>query len=131
MPIKKKNLPTEAFARNINKIREPTGNIYKSIAIISKRAKEVAEEEREELHKKLEEFAPASDNLEEVFENKEQIEISTYYERLPKPTIVALEEFNNEDFSFVEQDKKSKKELAEEGLTSSNSSSGSDQSEGN
>lgn len=122
MAIKKKNLPTEAEARNIDIVKEPTGNIYKSINIIGRRARQVAEEEREELHKKLEEFAPASDNLEEVFENKEQIEISTYYEKLPKPSIVALEEFLNQEFSFVEQDKKTKKELAEEGITSSSSS---------
>ena len=81
------------------------------------RAREVAKEEREELHEKLEEFAPASDNLEEVFENKEQIEISQYYERMPKPTIVATEEFLHGEVKFTELDKKSKKELAEEGLT--------------
>ncbi len=122
MAIKKKNLETETVARKVDKVKEPTGNVYKSIAIIGQRAREVAEEEREELHKKLEEFAPASDNLEEVFENKEQIEISTYYEKLPKPSIIALEEFLNGEFTWEEQDKKSKKELAEEGITSGSSS---------
>lgn len=122
MAIKKKNLEPEAVPRKVDKVKEPTGNIYKSIAMIGQRAREVAEEDREELHKKLEEFAPASDNLEEVFENKEQIEISTYYERLPKPSIVALEEFLHDEFTYEQQDKKSKKELAEEGITSGTSS---------
>ena len=123
MAIKKRDIPTEALPRDVTEIKERTGNIYKSIAIIAQRSREVANEEREELHKKLEEFAPASDNLEEVFENREQIEISTYYEKLPKPSIVATEEFLNGDFTFVEQDKKTKKQLAEEGITSGSSDS--------
>lgn len=118
MAINKKNLQTEAIPRDMKRIKAYTGNIYKSIAIVGQRAREVAKEEREELHEKLEEFAPASDNLEEVFENKEQIEISQYYERMPKPTLVATEEFLNGEVKFTELDKKSKKELAEQGLTS-------------
>lgn len=117
MPVNKRNLQTEAIPRDMKRIKAYTGNIYKSIAVIGQRAREVAKEEREELHEKLEEFAPASDNLEEVFENKEQIEISQYYERMPKPTIVATEEFLHGEVKFTELDKKSKKELAEEGLT--------------
>lgn len=117
MAVNKKNLQTEAIPRDMKRIKAYTGNIYKSIAIIGQRAREVAKEERDELHEKLEEFAPASDNLEEVFENKEQIEISQYYERMPKPSIVAAEEFLNGEVKFTELDQKSKKELAEQGLT--------------
>ncbi len=117
MAINKQNLQTEAIPRDMKRIKAYTGNIYKSIAIISQQARAVGKEERDELHEKLEEFAPASDSLEEVFENKEQIEISQYYERMPKPTIVATEEFLNGEIKFTELDQKSKKELAEEGLT--------------
>jgi len=70
-----------------------TGNIYESIAVISKRANQIAQQTKEELHSKLEEFDTTSDNLEEVHENREQIEISKYYEKLPHPSILATEEF--------------------------------------
>lgn len=103
MAIKKKNVTTEIIPRDMNLIKNPTGNIYKSITIIGQRAREIAKEEKDELHKKLEEFAPASDSLEEVFENKEQIDISTYYEKLPKPTLVATEEFIKGEISFREK----------------------------
>lgn len=117
MGINKQNLETEAIPRDMKRIKAYTGNIYKSIAIIGQRSRQVGKEERDELHEKLQEFAPPSDSLEEVFENKEQIEISQYYERLPKPTIVATEEFLNGEIKFTELDQKTKKELAEEGLT--------------
>ena len=70
-----------------------TGNVYKSVAVISKRANQISVKLKEELNSKLAEFATTVDNLEEVFENREQIEISKYYERLPKPTNLAIEEF--------------------------------------
>ena len=72
---------------------EQTGNVYKSVAVISKRANQISVKLKEELNSKLAEFATTVDNLEEVFENREQIEISKYYERLPKPTSLAIEEF--------------------------------------
>src|SRR5579862_4277142 len=75
------------------KIGEKTGNIYESIAVISKRANQISQQTKEELHSKLEEFATTSDNLEEVHENREQIEISKYYEKMPHPSILATEEF--------------------------------------
>ncbi len=99
--VKKKQVPTEAISRNVRELIKPTSNIYESIIIIGKRAKEVSKQERDELHKKLEEFAPSSDNLEEVFENKEQIEISTYYEKKPKPSLVATEEYLNGEFNYT------------------------------
>jgi len=70
-----------------------TGNIYESVAIISKRSNQIAAEIKQDLNKKLQEFASYTDTLEEVFENREQIEISRYYEKLPKPTLLATQEF--------------------------------------
>jgi DNA-directed RNA polymerase subunit K/omega len=89
------NAPQSTQVRDIRKIDAPTGNLYESLAIVSKRANQIAAQMKEELHNKLSEFAHDSDTLEEVFENREQIEISSYYERLPKPTSIAMEEFLN------------------------------------
>ena len=72
---------------------EETGNIYESVVIISKRANQISAEIKQDLSKKLQEFASYNDSLDEVFENREQIEISRYYEKLPKPTLIATEEF--------------------------------------
>jgi DNA-directed RNA polymerase subunit K/omega len=79
--------------RDVDKIAAPTGNVYESVVIVSKRARQISTNLKEELNNKLAEFATTVDNLEEVFENREQIEISKYYERLPKPTSSAIEEF--------------------------------------
>ncbi|MBL7864746.1 MAG: DNA-directed RNA polymerase subunit omega [Cyclobacteriaceae bacterium] len=81
------------ITRDVDKIAAQTGNVYQSVVIISKRARQIAINIKEELNNKLAEFATTVDNLEEVFENREQIEISKFYERLPKPTTTALEEF--------------------------------------
>jgi len=81
------------ITRDIDKIASPTGNLYESVVVISKRARQISVNLKEELNNKLAEFATTVDNLEEVFENREQIEISKYYERLPKPTSSAIEEF--------------------------------------
>ena len=88
------------ITRDVDNIAAPTGNIYQSVAIISKRARQLSTKVREELSSKLAEFASTVDNLEEVFENREQIEISKFYERMPKPTAVATEEFLNEEIRF-------------------------------
>lgn len=74
---------------------DPTGNIYESLVIMGKRANQISVKMKEDLSRKLKEFATNNDTLEETFENREQIEISRYYERLPKPTLVAAEEFSN------------------------------------
>ena len=74
-------------------LAEETGNLYESLVIISKRANQISAQMKEDLNKKLKEFASSNDNLEETFENREQIEISRYYERLPKPTLIAADEF--------------------------------------
>lgn len=79
--------------RNVDDLTSETENIYESIAIISKRANQVSQEIKEELNGKLEEFATSQDNLEEIFENREQIEISKYYEKMPKPHSIAVQEF--------------------------------------
>ena len=93
MDYKKSNAPTNTVTRDMQDFRDKTGNVYESIAIMGKSANQISVEIKEELKKKLEEFSSSSDNLEEVFENREQIEISRYYERLPKPTLIATQEF--------------------------------------
>lgn len=93
MDYKKTKAPVTTVTRNLNEIDAVTGNIYESVAIVSKRANQIGSELKEELNRKLEEFASYTDNLEEVFENREQIEISKFYERLPKPTLIAMQEF--------------------------------------
>ena len=94
---KMKNLSTgiapNIETQNLKVIATKTGNIYGSINIVAKRANQISQKIKEELHSKLEEFASTTDNLEEVFENREQIEISKYYEKMPNPTLLATEEF--------------------------------------
>ena len=93
MDFKKSNAPLTTVTRNLNDLSETTGNVYESIAIIGKRANQISAAMKDEITKKLQEFSSTNDNLEEVFENDEQIQISRYYERLPKPTIIATQEF--------------------------------------
>lgn len=93
MDYKKTKAPANTVTRNIMDLCDETGNIYESVAIISKRANQIAVEIKQDLNKKLAEFASYNDSLEEVFENREQIEISRYYEKLPKPTLIATQEF--------------------------------------
>lgn len=88
------------ITRDLDKISEKSGNLYESIHIISQRAKQISSTMKEELNNKLSEFASTVDNLEEVFENKEQIEISKFYERMPKPTTMAMEEFLDSKLYF-------------------------------
>lgn len=93
MDYKKTNAPTNTVTRNIMDLCDETGNIYESVAIIGKRANQISLDIKNELSKKLQEFASVSDNLDEVFENREQIEISRFYEKLPKPSLIATQEF--------------------------------------
>jgi len=93
MDVKKTNAPTTTVTRDMSKLDELTGNVYESVAIIAKRANQISVEMKHELNRKLEEFSSYSDTLEEVYENKEQIEISRFYEKLPKPSLVATQEF--------------------------------------
>ncbi|MFM6975627.1 MAG: DNA-directed RNA polymerase subunit omega [Sphingobacteriaceae bacterium] len=91
----KPSVPTSTITRDLRELDPTTGNIYESIVVIAKRANQISNNMKEELHAKLAEFASSNDNLEEVFENREQIEISKHYERLPKPTLIAVDEFIN------------------------------------
>lgn len=93
MDYKKTLAPTDTVNRDPMNLCEETGNIYESVVIIAKRANQISAEIKQELSKKLSEFASTQDNLDEVFENREQIEISRYYEKLPKPTLMATQEF--------------------------------------
>lgn len=93
MDYRKSKAPVNTVTRDIMDLSDKTGNIYESVAIISKRANQIASEIKQDLTKKLAEFASYNDSLEEVFENREQIEISRYYEKLPKPSLLATQEF--------------------------------------
>lgn len=93
-------LTPSAETRALSRIEKKTGNLYESIAIVAKRANQINASMKEELHAKLNEFASATDNLEEVFENREQIEISKYYEKLPNPAIIALNEFMEDEVYY-------------------------------
>ncbi|MCO4294725.1 DNA-directed RNA polymerase subunit omega [Solitalea sp. MAHUQ-68] len=96
----KSNVPNSTVTRDVRMLDKDTENIYESVVVISKRANQIASSLKEELGSKLSEFATSSDNLEEVFENREQIEISKYYERLPKPTLIATQEFLEDKVYF-------------------------------
>ncbi len=93
MDFKKTDAPVSTVTRNIVQFGEKTGNIYEAMVVCSKLADQINSELRKELYEKLEEFATYNDNLEEVHENREQIEVSRYYEKLPKPSLIAIEEF--------------------------------------
>ena len=93
MDYKKSKAPTNTITHNLMDFAEPTGNIYESLVIMGKRANQISAQMKEDLSRKLKEFASGTDTLEETFENREQIEISRYYERLPKSTLIAAEDF--------------------------------------
>ncbi|HRY32256.1 MAG TPA: DNA-directed RNA polymerase subunit omega [Bacteroidales bacterium] len=93
MDYKKVKTDNLAVTRNVADFAAPTGNIYETVCILAKRANIISLELKEELNKKISEFATATDNLEEVFENREQIEIARFYEQLPKPTLISIHEF--------------------------------------
>lgn len=96
MDFKKTNAELSTVTRDIRKFDGQTGNIYEAVSIMSKRANQISTEMKEELSAKLQEFSSHSDNLEEIFENREQIEISKFYEKLPKPSLIAVQEFLEE-----------------------------------
>lgn len=96
----KKNVPQNTVTRDIKYLAAPTGNIYETVVILAKRANQIALAEKKELNKKLEDFKNDRDSMDEVFENREQIEISKFYERQPKPVLVAVEEFQAGELSY-------------------------------
>lgn len=93
MNPKKAKIPTNTITRDLSQFSQETGNVYETIVVLSNRANIIGNKIKKELKQKLEDFANTTDNLEEIFENREQIEISSYYEKLPKAVIVATEEY--------------------------------------
>ncbi len=100
MDYKKTDAAKNTETRDKNRIDAPTNNLYEALVVLSKRADQIGEDLKVELHEKLEEFATQNDSLEEIFENKEQIEVSRFYESLPKPTAIALNEWLEDKVYF-------------------------------
>ncbi len=111
MDYKKSKAPTNTVTRDVQELWRSTGNIYESVAIIAKRANQISMEIKQDLSKKLAEFASYNDSLDEVFENREQIEISRYYEKLPKPSLIATEEFLNDNIYWRDPSQENKEEF--------------------
>jgi DNA-directed RNA polymerase subunit K/omega len=106
MDFKKMQADKTTRTHNINEIDATTDNVYEALTIIAKRAEQINDSTREELHAKLEEFASSTESLEEIFENKEQIEVSKFYESLPKPTALALQEWLENRIYFRKEEEK-------------------------
>jgi DNA-directed RNA polymerase subunit K/omega len=100
MDYKNSKAPKNTVTRDVNQLVEPVGNVYQAVAIIAKRANQISTGLKKELDAKLQDFSIPQDNLEETFENREQIEISRQYERLPKPTLMATQEFIDGDLVY-------------------------------
>lgn len=96
--------------QNLMEIGKKTGNVYEALYVIARRANQISKDMKEELHSKLEDFASHTDNLEEIHENREQIEISRFYEKLPHPTIIATKEFQNDELNFRVEETESENE---------------------
>ena len=105
---KKSNAPQNTTVHDLIDLAEQTGNIYETVAIIGKRANQISADMKNDLEKKLQDFTEKTDNLEEISENREQIEISKYYEKLPKPTLIATKEY--EDGKLYYRNKSKEKE---------------------
>ena len=100
MDYRKSNAQVTTITRDMIKLSKETGNIYETLMIIAKRSNQISNEMKKDLEKKLQDFASYNDNLEEVFENREQIEISRYYEKLPKSTLIALQEYQDNKIHY-------------------------------
>ena len=100
MDYRKTNAALTTITRNTQELQRDAVNLYEAVTICAKRANQISVEIKQELNQKLEEFASYTDNLEEVFENREQIEISKFYEKLPKPTLIALKEYENDNIYY-------------------------------
>ena len=100
MDYKKTTASDNVITREMIKLGEATGNVYETVRIIGKRANEISVDIKQDLGKKLQEFSSTVDSLEEIFENREQIEISRYFERIPKPTLIATEEFLHDEVYY-------------------------------
>ena len=100
MDFKKNKAPLTTVTRNLDELYAPTGNIYETTVIVAKRANQISVEMKQELNRRLEDFSSYTDNLEEVFENREQIEISRLYEKMPKASLIALQEFMDNEIYY-------------------------------
>ena len=100
MDFKQTKAPKNTVTRDINKLTEPVGNVYETVAILSKRANQISSSLKKELDAKLQDFSVPQDALDETFENKEQIEISRSYEKMPKPTLIATQEFIDDELVY-------------------------------
>ena len=105
MDYKRITASTTTETRDLADLSNEGGNIYETVKILGKRANQISVEMKQDLDAKLQEFASYSDNLEEVFENHEQIEISRFYEKLPKPTLLAIDEWEHEEIYYRNPDK--------------------------
>ena len=112
MEYRKSTAEPTTITRDMMSLSKDTGNVYETVRIISKRANQISVEMKNDLDQKLQEFASYTDNLEEIFENREQIEISRYYERLPKPTLIAAQEY--EEGKLYHRNPAKEKDLFEE-----------------
>lgn len=113
MDVKKYRTTTSVVTRNIAEFDKQTGNIYETIAMLSKRSNQISSELKRELLKKIEDFSTTSDTMDEVFENKEQIEIVKYYEHLPKPVLIAIQEYLNDELYYRNPEKEKRMVVAE------------------
>ncbi|MEE4176544.1 MAG: DNA-directed RNA polymerase subunit omega [Bacteroides sp.] len=109
MDYKKVKAESTTVTRDLRQFDKENGNIYQTVVIISKRANQIGLEMKEELNGKLEEFATSTDNLEEIFENREQIEIARFYEQLPKPSLISISEYENGNVYFRVPEEEPKK----------------------
>lgn len=100
MDYRRVNASANTETRDVMDLSESVGNVYETVRIISKRANQLSVQMKQDLDSKLQEFASYTDNLEEVFENHEQIEISRFYEKLPKPSLIAIKEWEDDNIYY-------------------------------
>ena len=119
MEEKKKKIPNTTITRNTAEFSQMTGNIYETVAVLTKRANQIAIEEKKELHKKIEEFSNNNDGIDEYYENREQIEVVRRFEQMPKPTLVAIEEYLNHAIYYRNPAKEDQEQQRMEALENS------------
>ena len=105
MDIKKYKTTSTTITRDVREFDDKTGNIYETVAMLAKRSDQISSEMKRELNKKIEEFVSSTDSVDEIYENREQIEVVRYYEQLPKPTLIAIQEYLNGELYYRNPDK--------------------------
>ena len=116
MEEKKKKIPNTTITRNTAEFSQMTGNIYETVAVLTKRANQIAIEEKKELHKKIEEFANNNDGIDEHYENREQIDVVRRFEQMPKPVLVATEEYLDHELYYRNPAKEDKEQQRMEAM---------------